>query len=64
MTAIPQEILDRIVAYKTGHICGEQQVLDFFQTLVNAGAIEHLPWHYQLRARDFLEAGLIVKNSR
>jgi hypothetical protein len=58
MHAITQEILDQIVAYETGDI-GEEQILDFFQTLVDAGVIELLPWYYRKAAHSFLEAGLI-----
>jgi hypothetical protein len=59
MHAITQEILDRIVAYEVGDICGEEQVVEFFQELVDAGVTEILPWYYRNTARHFIEAGLI-----
>jgi hypothetical protein len=59
MHTITTDILDRIVAYETGHICGEEQIVEFFQDLVDAGVIELLPWYYRHAARSFLVAGLI-----
>jgi hypothetical protein len=59
MSAITQEILDQIVAYEKGDICEAEQVLAFFQALVNAGVSEQLPWYYRNTARHFIEAGLI-----
>lgn len=51
-------IVDLIFAYENGEM-DEEEVIDFFQRLLDTGIINHLQGSYQRMAMEFMRSGLI-----
>ena len=51
-------VLQGIMDYENGNM-GDDEVLDFFQHLVNSGIINHLQGSYQRMATELLHSGMI-----
>jgi hypothetical protein len=51
--------VSRIMAYEDGSL-DEEETVQLFQDLVDAGTIWHLQGHYQRMAHAFHDAGLVI----
>ena len=52
-------LLDQMIAYESGEMEDDEEVLDFFQNLVDSGVAWQLQGHYGRTARALINAGLI-----
>lgn len=52
-------LIDQMVAYESGEMEDDEEVLDFFQNLVDSGVAWQLQGHYGRTARALINAGLI-----
>lgn len=52
------DIVEDIINYEAGTMT-EEEVIAFFQELLDTGMIKHLQGSYQRAAQDLLQAGLI-----
>jgi hypothetical protein len=53
------DLTSAIIAFETGDMDTEEQVLELFQYLVDTGMAWSLQGHYGRTARDLIEEGLI-----
>ena len=51
------ELVDRIIAYETGTMETEEELLGFFQELVDTGMAWSLQGHYGRTAQALIDAG-------
>lgn len=51
--------LQGIMAYENGEMEDDDEVIDFFQHLMNTGIINHLQGSYQRMAMELLQQGMI-----
>jgi hypothetical protein len=51
--------LQGIMAYENGEMEDDDEVIDFFQHLMNTGIINHLQGSYQRVAMELLQQGMI-----
>lgn len=51
--------VDDIIRYESGEM-DEDEMIEFFQRLINTGMIHHLQGHYGRVANDLLRSGLIT----
>lgn len=52
-------IVDKVIAYETGEMTDQEELLEFFQELVDTGAAWSLQGHYGRTAMALIERGLI-----
>lgn len=52
------DLVDKIIAFENGDM-DDEEVIDFFQELVDSGTVWSLQGSYQRAARRLIEAGLI-----
>jgi hypothetical protein len=57
------DIVDKIMAYEQGEM-NEQDMVTFFQELIDAGLVWQLQGHYGRTATRLIEAGLCSKQRR
>jgi hypothetical protein len=53
------DMVGDIVAYENGEM-GEEEVIDFFQRLLDTGMVYHLQGHYQRTVSALLDAGKLA----
>lgn len=51
------ELVDKIIQYEQGDMNDPQEVVTFFQELIDTGMINHLQGHYGRTACDLIEKG-------
>jgi len=54
-----EKLINQIIAYEQGELFG-QEVIDFFQELVNTGKAWSLQGHYGRTAKALIEEGLVT----
>jgi len=52
-------MLDDVIRYESGEM-NQEEVVGFFQALVDMGVLQHFQGSYQRVARDLAQAGLIT----
>ena len=55
--------MDQIIAFETGEM-SEDETLDFFQDMINAGTVWELQGFYQRTATRFIQQGLCTLPER
>ena len=52
------DLVDKIIAWETGEMVTEEEIVSFFQELINSGTAWTLQGSYGKQARDLIEDGL------
>lgn len=52
------DLVDKIIAFESGEM-DDEEIIDFFQELVNSGTVWSLQGSYQRMAQRLIEAGLV-----
>ena len=57
-----RNLVGDIMAYESGEMTGEEEVVEFFQYLVDTGLAWTLQGHYGRFAAHLIERGLVTQN--
>lgn len=57
-----QDLVDKVIAYESGDMEDGQEVIDFFQELVDTGYAWSLQGSYGRLARDLINMGYVTYN--
>ena len=60
MNTDKHDLLQRIIDFEEGNMETEQEVLDFFQDLINTGMAWRLQGSYGRMAADLIDRGLVT----
>jgi hypothetical protein len=52
------EVLRKIIDYESGNLTNEDEVIEFFQELIDSGLAWKLQGHYAHKARELIAKGL------
>ena len=52
------DIIDKIIAWEVGEMTSKDEVITFFQELIDTGTINHLQGTYGRQAQRFIDMGV------
>lgn len=57
------DTIDKIIAYESGQMTTEEEIIEFFQDLVDSGLAWQLQGHYGRTAQNLIDLGYITSEA-